>query len=396
MSIRLDLPTVLLLYNTSLVAGALSLYQLSHHSCRPQGLRHIVAAFLMLAIGSVMAWTGEHAALPVWLWTHLSLALGTFSYTLLWAGMREFSGRRAVPWKKAFLPATASVVVGLVTEFPLENILRAGVFHMAAVLCLAASALEVLRDRRVEPLPSRAALGFFLGLSAAVYALQLAMMLSGHASPLSFSWGFYVQMFCHFGMALVAAAISNERGEIRLAQVASTDPLTGVGNRRWMDMRLPRRLPAGSALLQLDIDRFKQINDRYGHPAGDRVLVAFARCLRARLRDTDLLARMGGEEFVIYLPAIDRADAQVFAERLRASVETLRVEDDGQWIAFTVSIGVAWLDAAHVPVGACLKAADEALYKAKHAGRNQVVMADPVKDPGGGAAGTAQSRLEAV
>lgn len=379
---HLDLPTVLLLYNTSLIAGALSLYQLSHHSCRPQGLREIVAAFLMLAIGSVLAWKGEQAAVPHWLWTHLSLALGTFSYTLLWVGIREFSGRKKMQWRMAFLPASVSVVVGLLTDFPLENIVRAGVFHSAAVLALAVSALEVLRDRRVEPLPSRGYLGFLLGLSATVYATQLAMMLTGNASPISFSWAFYVQMFCHFGIALLGAEMSNERAEVRLAHAAFTDVLTGVGNRRWMDSRLPKTLPEGSALLLLDIDRFKQINDRYGHSAGDEVLVAFAQCLSGHLRETDLLARMGGEEFVIYLPVASKTDAEQIAERLRASVDALRVEVAGQVIPVTVSIGLFWLHQPLLSARTCLNAADEALYRAKQTGRNRVVLADPVNGIG--------------
>lgn len=116
------------------------------------------------------------------------------------------------------------------------------------------------------------------------------------------------------------ATLSNERAEIRLEQAAHTDPLTGTGNRRWQESRLPARLPPQSAIAQLDLDHFKQINDRF-----DQVLMAFARCLQGRLRSSDLLARMGGEEFVVYLPAVTQAEAQAIARRLCDRVAMLRI-----------------------------------------------------------------------
>ncbi|WP_229425009.1 GGDEF domain-containing protein [Massilia sp. Se16.2.3] len=129
-----------------------------------------------------------------------------------------------------------------------------------------------------------------------------------------------------------------------------------------------------------DADHFKQINDRYGHPAGDRVLCDLAGALRETFRAVDTVARLGGEEFAVLLPSTGLAQALAIAERLRAAVATRLVLADGVEIAYTVSAGVAVLDA--VPVGAAasdarsidalLKRADQALYHAKSGGRNRV------------------------
>ncbi len=378
MDFQLDLATVILLYNTSLIAGALSIFHIRRYSCRPQGMAPLATAYVMLAVGAILAWRGESAALPMWMWTHGSLLLGTGGYALFWAGVRGFSGRRRVPWRAVVLLPLACLIAGIATGFPLQNLLRAGAFHATATLVLAACTFEILRDRRTEPLPSRTLMAAFLGLSGSIYALRLAYILSGTASSTGFAWAFYVQTFCHFGIALMVATLSNERAEIRLEQAAHTDPLTGTGNRRWLESRLPARLPPQSAIAQLDLDHFKQINDRFGHAVGDQVLMEFARCLQGQLRSSDLLARMGGEEFVVYLPAVTQAEAQAIAKRLCDRVAMLRIEAQGSPISVTVSIGLAWADDTYIPADTLLKRADDALYKAKQSGRNKVVLAPSI------------------
>lgn len=376
MNLQLDLPTVLLVYNTSLVAGASSIIHVRRHSCRPQGLGYLAAAYMLLALGSAVAWSGENAVLPVWVWTHGSLLLGMVGYAFFWVGVRQFSGRRRVPWRAVLLLPAAVLVLGVVTGFPLQNLLRAGAFHATAALVLAACAVDTLRDCRQEPLPSRTFFAILLALSAGIYALRLAYIVSGAAGSNGFAWAFYVQMFCHFGIALVVATMSNERAEIRLELAALTDPLTGAGNRRWLAQRLPVELPVQSAIAQLDLDRFKHINDRFGHAAGDLVLVAFARCLQKELRSSDLLARVGGEEFVIYLPTVTEAEALAITQRLCEKVAALRIDQEGVRIPVTVSIGLAWAHSAAVKSEVWLKKADTALYEAKRAGRNRVVFAN--------------------
>lgn len=370
---QLDLPTILLLYKTALVAGALSIFHVSRHSCRPQGLKPMATAFLMLAVGAELAGQGEYSMLPPWFWTHVSLLLGTLGYPLVWAGARALSGRRrALPAVLVVVPG-GWLVLGLITQFPLDNLLRAGAFHLTAAVSLTAAAWEVWRDRCTEPLPSRALLSGLLLASAGTFALQLMHIATETASPQGFALAFSVQMFCHFGVALMVSALSSERAELRLQKVAQTDTLTGVGNRRWAMSVLPTHLPVGSAIAQLDLDHFKHINDRFGHAAGDRVLVATANALRSQLRDSDLLARMGGEEFLVYLPDATASDATAIAQRLCTAVQQIRLSEQAESIPVTVSIGMACVTSSGGTWVHWLGAADRALYEAKRAGRNRVV-----------------------
>ena len=176
----------------------------------------------------------------------------------------------------------------------------------------------------------------------------------------------------------------------RLEQQATTDPLTGLGNRRMMTLRLgeelerARRFEHTLSLLMIDIDYFKRINDRHGHDAGDRAIVAVAQVLRSVTRGMDTAARFGGEEFVLLMPETPLAVALEVAERLRMAAARLRVEcDDGQLVNLTISIGVtASTPLATVPARRepdsltdLLIRADQALYRAKHGGRDRVEWA---------------------
>ncbi len=178
---------------------------------------------------------------------------------------------------------------------------------------------------------------------------------------------------------LAAAAIDNARLYEQTVQQARTDALTGVLNRREFDARLAaelrraRRYGKACALLLLDIDHFKQVNDNHGHPAGDSVLQALARLLAAQLRDVDCVARYGGEEFVALLPETDDQAACAVAERVRAAVAGCAFAlADGTALHITVSIGVASFPRSGDSAGALVTHADQALYAAKQAGRNRV------------------------
>ncbi|RMH40791.1 MAG: GGDEF domain-containing protein [Deltaproteobacteria bacterium] len=165
----------------------------------------------------------------------------------------------------------------------------------------------------------------------------------------------------------------------RLLHSATRDPLTGAYNRAHFaehlraEARFATRHGTALSLLLFDIDHFKAINDRFGHPAGDHVLQQFALCIAQRIRCEDLFARYGGEEFAVIARGIDARGARLFAERLRAAVESMRVTYEGRPIPVTVSVGVASappLDLAHE--NDWLDCADRALYAAKRAGRNCV------------------------
>jgi two-component system, cell cycle response regulator len=164
-------------------------------------------------------------------------------------------------------------------------------------------------------------------------------------------------------------------------EMALIDPLTGLNNRRYFTSHLTSLLGhAGSTrgdmtLLVLDIDHFKQINDNYGHDAGDEVLVEFARRMKLNVRGFDLVCRLGGEEFVIVMPDTDPERGFRIADRIRTSVGTVPFVVGGgtHQIDVTVSVGMTGLRGEDVAVEALLKRADEMLYKAKRDGRNRVI-----------------------
>ncbi len=163
-------------------------------------------------------------------------------------------------------------------------------------------------------------------------------------------------------------------------EMALTDPLTGFYNQRYL-MRHLRGLMAiaqtgGVAVMMIDVDHFKSINDRYGHPAGDRALKAVADTLRARIRVFDSIARYGGEEFVVVMPGTGAQDAALAAERLRELIERIEFSPEpGVTHQVTVSIGVAFSGAHNHSAELLLQAADQAMYLAKRGGRNRVEMA---------------------
>jgi diguanylate cyclase (GGDEF)-like protein len=180
-------------------------------------------------------------------------------------------------------------------------------------------------------------------------------------------------------------------------RMASLDALTGVANRRGIEyfmaaaMRQAKARHEPLAVLALDIDRFKHINDSFGHAAGDRVLQHVARTCAEALRDADLLGRIGGEEFLVVLPGNTLDQAADVAERLRVRVESLALEDLPAGLRTTISIGVAQMSPQDLSVADLLLRADEALYRAKAEGRNRVVGASGISanQELGAAAGTA-------
>lgn len=163
--------------------------------------------------------------------------------------------------------------------------------------------------------------------------------------------------------------------------MAVTDGLTGLHNRRYLDSHLQtlfdravaRRRPL--SVMITDLDRFKSVNDTYGHDGGDDVLREFARRLRQNVRGIDLACRYGGEEFVVVMPDTDGEVAEKVAERIRAEIARtpFSIGKDGQTLDVTVSVGVSSLKRGADTVADLMKRADVALYEAKTGGRNRVV-----------------------
>jgi diguanylate cyclase (GGDEF)-like protein len=171
-----------------------------------------------------------------------------------------------------------------------------------------------------------------------------------------------------------------------LAEVSARDALTGLYNRWYvidkMEAEINRSIRHGSpmALLMLDIDHFKSVNDTYGHTAGDQVLQFVARLLRESCRVYDIAGRYGGEEFCVLLPETALGSTPIVAERIRQRLEVSELSVGGSSVGVTASIGIAGLDAgageSMLSPAALIERADRALYSAKHRGRNRVEMWD--------------------
>ncbi|QOC21273.1 sensor domain-containing diguanylate cyclase [Wenzhouxiangella sp. AB-CW3] len=187
---------------------------------------------------------------------------------------------------------------------------------------------------------------------------------------------------------VIGGAIVNIGQEREWRRLVSTDSLTGVASRRAF-LREARKLcerqgpeVESLALLLMDIDRFKTINDTHGHLVGDEALRSFARICSAQLREGDLIGRTGGEEFAILLRGVDEDTALRLAERLRKAVANERIAVDDELLDMTVSLGVACPDDGRDQrFEDLLEAADSALYAAKRAGRNRVIASGGAGDP---------------
>jgi diguanylate cyclase (GGDEF)-like protein len=166
-----------------------------------------------------------------------------------------------------------------------------------------------------------------------------------------------------------------------LGELAATDPMTGLSNRRDFSARAEaeiarcRRHQRPLTLLMIDIDRFKAINDEHGHAIGDEAIVALAEVCRRRVRESDLIARVGGEEFAVLLPETDRAAAHALAETLRDAVSAHRIAVLEGDLMITVSIGVSVLTDGTLDT--LMKQADLALYEAKRSGRDRTCVFAP-------------------
>jgi diguanylate cyclase (GGDEF)-like protein len=179
--------------------------------------------------------------------------------------------------------------------------------------------------------------------------------------------------------ARVRAALRTKYLFDLLAQRAMIDGLTGLWNRAYLDTRLvaetslSRRTGYPLSCVLIDIDRFKQINDTYGHPFGDEVIRAVSQALQATVRNEDVVCRYGGEEFAVLAPNTEPEAARLLAERLRVAVSKQIVTHRGTEVSITCSIGVANMVGSPPP--SVIEQADQALYEAKRQGRNRVVEA---------------------
>ena len=235
----------------------------------------------------------------------------------------------------------------------------------------------------VGPREASAGTGF-LGLSAGTLALALVIVIAELCAHLVVN----SRTALARERRLVQSAAALRAATARLELEATTDTLTGLANRRSfadhlsVEFSRAHRYNRPLAVLMLDLDFFKRVNDQHGHAFGDLVLSVVAQTVRANIRKSDLVARYGGEEFVVLLPETARRDALVVAEKLRAAIAGQEFTDGIVSMPVTLSVGVAAVpDNAPAEPDELVRLADEALYEAKCAGRNRVAAAPTASTP---------------
>lgn len=355
--------------------------------------RHITALAYWAAAGWAaavgLAFIALSGVWPSFIVVPVSNAAVLTAYMLIWFGVHKFDGR-PIPFRAGLIAVAAVTACNMWFLFVTDDIAARILIVSAGIAGFSTlSAVELARPRRSEP-PRQAK-----RMTALVFALHAAFV-TGRAlmipdpGSLDSVLGPDVLQSIVFLEAILAVtawsfgflAMTSERLQADLDRLATYDPLTQTLNRRAFLEQADRELARAErartplALLLLDLDRFKRVNDEYGHMAGDALLRAFAETVTARLRQSDLFGRYGGEEFCLLLPDTDPVGAKVLAEALRGDFERRSVEFEGNRLSGSVSIGVA-----ECRTGAGLNVAfadaDAALYTAKRNGRNQVVLAEP-------------------
>jgi diguanylate cyclase (GGDEF)-like protein len=308
------------------------------------------------------------------------------SFAVTWTGARVFDNRPAQPIYMvlgAFIWVVAVHMPTFAGNLDIHVLLSCGIISTYTWL----TAFEFWRGRD-EALVSRWPAIFMLFAHGSIFLLRtplagvLPWLPAGTAvrSVWLIVMTFEALMFT-ISIAFILLAMAKERSEYRLRAAAMVDSLTGIANRRSFlqdGAELTKRHftnPCPAAVLVIDLDHFKSINDRFGHAVGDRVLQIFARTAQDNIKSPDLIGRLGGEEFaaVLYDVGQDRAAAR--AETIRTSFAEAAEEVDGYPVAATLSIGIAHSRSAELDLPDLLIQADGALYGAKERGRNRVEIA---------------------
>lgn len=375
----------------------------------------ITAAALGMVMGCVqwLAWLHmrSEGSLAIWSGANLACAVGLAIMALpggitpqilpaanawfllatgmTYLGMRSFDREPASRLLIVLVVVTAlggALLTMLLSDSPLA---RRAVFSLATVVWMGAAAWRLARTPPTGPAFSRLGVALFLSIFCALHLARLLAVALGFtpffAAPVAeqLSWTLLLSLVCGVGLNYGALFMVLDR-------LASSDELTGLSNRRALLRRgqdlLNRTTAQGRPLsvLLVDLDHFKQVNDRFGHRVGDMVLETFAQIARNTLRPTDVIGRYGGEEFCVILPRAGAQEAAAAAERLRLRAQERLAIVGGHATDVTVAIGIASLEAGDAPrlaIDALIDAADHALYAAKDGGRNRVVAAPPLGSP---------------
>ncbi|MBB5204906.1 diguanylate cyclase (GGDEF)-like protein [Inhella inkyongensis] len=384
---NLHLPTALLFAGLLMAALTLGLGLLAWRA-RTAYLWHWLTALSCTCVGLLLF--AQRGQWPDWLTVPVAnlLLMGNLLFTLTGYGLL-FGERLPLRGLLSVVALYALATVWLtwgVDDFP-ARILSFNL-TLAALSLIAAQVLRLQRGSwplALLILPMGAHI-----LQALLGLARVVLVLLGHDTGLSLPQvtqphALLIMLTSLVALSLGFGFVTLHAGRLQreLNDQATTDPLTGLSNRRGFERALARewrrrqRLGTPMAVLMLDIDHFKQINDSQGHAGGDQALIRMGEVLRSEFRPYDLIGRLGGEEFCVVLPGALREEALTAAERLRQSDWTYAQDPQGKALRYSLSIGVALADARDTDAEALLQRADTALYQAKLGGRDQVVLSQP-------------------
>jgi diguanylate cyclase (GGDEF)-like protein len=385
----LDIPTLFVIaVFVSAVAGFLLLLSwLQNRNVR--ALAFWASALLIGSIGvALIAARGDIS--DTWSIAVANAILAT-AYGMMWAGVRNFDGR-ATSAPLVFAGAVIWLVACHIDAFFTSPQARTALMSAIVVSYSLLSAWELWRGRR-EGLTFRLPVIILLLVHTAFFAVRIplagALPLPADSQEIRSGWWTFTifeAVFFAFCIPYLLGAMARERLVFGYKRASLIDPLTGVGNRRMFFEQGEKLLYRSAfdrrptALLLFDLDRFKRINDSFGHHVGDQVLTAFCGAATAALRPDDLFARLGGEEFASLLPDTSLDEGLAIAERIRSNFEATRRKIGANTLAATVSVGVAVSIDPNRNLADLIKAADRALYRAKATGRNRVEHASGVPE----------------
>jgi len=309
------------------------------------------------------------------------------AFALTWTGARVFDHRKPLPillFGGAALWLVLCRIPSVANSWEMRVLLSSGIITTYTW----ATAYEFWRGRS-EPLVSRWPAIFMLFAHGSLYLLRtpfgaMLPLLPKTNEVFESVWmtvlSFEALLFT-IAIAFILLAMAKERTEYCHKTAAMVDPLTGIANRRAFlqdgeaQLRRQATSPRPTAVMLLDLDNFKSINDRFGHAIGDRVLQLFGRVGSESMRRLDIFGRLGGEEFAALLCDTTRDKAMAVAEQIRASFAAMTREVEGRPVVATVSIGIVISHDAVLDLSALLAQADHALYRAKDNGRNRIEIA---------------------
>ncbi len=381
---HLDILTLYFLAIGTLFASAgLTYWEHPTHPKRSRALRILAAGYATLGVGCALVLVRRE--LPGTWGAALSNLAILSGYLLLLAGTAALNGRRVGRVAAAVLIAQAVGWAICWTRW--QDFMW---FYLCAVPIALASALtarELWRAHALAAYQSRRIAIAVTVVHAVFYALRatlLPLLATRYGTPcvvLASKITMYEGVLYSVVLPMTLLRLVREETHGKLMREAQTDYLTRLGNRRWFFEEGARAIQAAGgtlpfAVLALDLDQFKRINDRYGHKTGDEVLKSFADVAVAVLGSETILARIGGEEFAVLLSGYDALRAHDLGEFVaQRFAETVAARIDGTGIQATVSIGLARYEKAVPPLAEMLAAADAALYSAKSLGGNRLVRA---------------------